>query len=268
MTTLALVGLTAVVAVGLFSAAWGYARKIDNYSIVDALWSLAFGIFAVPIATLAPGDPIRRAVYAGMWLAWSLRLGIFLTRRIFAHLDHEDNRYRKLREEYGSRVGFRFFLFFQYQALSVVWLLGPLFVVVRDPASDFGALEIAGIAAWFAGVVGEATADAQMTAFRADPKNRGEVCERGLWFYSRHPNYFFECVTWAGYALFALASPGGAWTLYAPATLWALILGVTGVPMAEKTSLRTRGEKYRAYQDSTSVLVPWFKKRPRGAGRT
>lgn len=262
MTLFPLVALVALSATVLFSAAWVLARRIDNYSIVDALWSLAFGLFAIPIAWLAPGDPVRRFVYAGMWLGWSLRLGIFLSRRIFSHLDEEDSRYRKLREEYGSRVAFRFYLFFFYQAVSVVWLLGPLFVVAQDPRSGFGALEIAGIFAWAVGVAGETTADAQMSAFRADPKNRGEVCTRGLWNFSRHPNYFFECVTWLGYALFALASPGGAWTLYAPASLWGLILFVTGVPMAERTSLRTRGEKYRAYQRTTSVLVPWFKKRP------
>ncbi|MBS1962124.1 MAG: DUF1295 domain-containing protein [Bdellovibrionales bacterium] len=263
MSLLSLAGIVAFAAVLLFSAAWAFARRIDNYSIVDALWSLSFGLFAVPIAALAPGDPARRAVYAGMWLVWSLRLGLFLSRRIFSHLDEEDRRYRKLREEYGARVAFRFFLFFFYQAVSVVLLLGPVFVVSRDSHAGFGALEIAGIVAWVVGVIGEATADAQMNAFRADPANRGGVCERGLWRYSRHPNYFFECVTWLGYALFALASPGGAWTLYAPAILWTLILFVTGVPMAEKTSLRTRGEKYRAYQRTTSVLVPWFKKSAR-----
>ncbi len=240
----------------LFTLAWIVARRIDNYSIVDALWSLSFGLFALPILLFAPGDPTRKLLFGGMFFLWSLRLGVFLTVRIFSHLEVEDNRYRKLREEYGAHVDFRFFLFFMLQALSVVALLGPLFIAALNRSPTFAPLELTGSLVWFIGFVGEAVADAQMSRFRADPANRGQVCERGLWYYSRHPNYFFECVIWGGYGLFALASPGGWATLYAPAALWFLILKVTGVPMAERASLATRGERYRAYQRTTSVVVP------------
>lgn len=261
MTIVDLVLAVGLLAFFLFSLAWIAARRIDNYSIVDALWSLCFGLFALVILLFAPGDPSRKLLYGGMWFLWSLRLGVFLTVRIFSHLESEDNRYRKLREEYGSRVGIRFYLFFMFQAVSVVILLGPLFVVAMNPNPGIGPLEILGAATWFVGVIGEATADAQMSEFRADPANRGKVCERGLWFYSRHPNYFFECVVWLGYGLFALGSPLGWITLYSPATLWFLILRVTGVPMAEATSLRTRGESYREYQRTTSPFVPLPKRR-------
>jgi steroid 5-alpha reductase family enzyme len=245
----------------LFSFAWIVARRIDNYSIVDALWSLSFGLFALPILLFAPGDPTRKLLYGGMFVVWSFRLGTFLTVRIFSHLDREDTRYKKLREEYGKHVAFRFYLFFFYQAISVVLLLGPLFVVAMNPAAGLSPIEITGALVWFVGLIGEATADSQMSKFRSDPANAGQVCERGLWYYSRHPNYFFECTIWLGYALFALGSPGGWITLYAPATLWLLILKVTGVPMAEKTSLKTRGDRYREYQRTTSVVIPLPKRK-------
>lgn len=251
-----IIGITGL-AVFLFSLAWIVARRIDNYSIVDALWSLSFGLFALPIILFSPGNPDRKFLLGGMFFVWSLRLGLFLTVRIFSHLEIEDRRYQKLREDYGNHVGFRFFLFFIYQALSVVLLLGPLFVVAINPDPSRSFLEILGASIWFMGLVGESISDSQMEKFRKDPANRGKVCEQGLWKYSRHPNYFFECVVWLGYAVFVIASPGGWITLYAPLTLWFLILKVTGIPMAEETSLRTRGALYRAYQKRTNVLIPF-----------
>ena len=261
MTFLDLViGITGL-ALFIFWLAWIAARRIDNYSIVDAIWALSFGLFALPILLFAPGDPTRKLLFGGMFLIWSLRLGGFLSLRIFSHLDAEDTRYIKLREEYGSRVAFRFFLFFTYQALSVVYLLGPLFVAAMNPSPGLVPLEWIGAVVWLIGLIGEGTADGQMSKFRADPKNKGQICESGLWYYSRHPNYFFECLVWLGYGFFVVASPGGWITLYAPASLWFLILKVTGVPMSEKTSLQTFGDRYRAYQATTSEVIPLPKRK-------
>jgi steroid 5-alpha reductase family enzyme len=250
-----IIGVTGL-ALFLFTLAWIAAKTIDNYSIVDALWALSFGLFALFLVLYGPGHPTRKFLFGGMYFIWSARLGIYLTARIFSHLDVEDSRYRKLREEYGEHVPFRFFLFFIYQALSVVLLLGPLFIGVLNPAPVLSPLEVIGAFVWFLGILGESVADAQLSNFRKNPENKGGVCEDGLWYYSRHPNYFFECVVWLGFGIFVFASPSGWTTLYAPAILWFLILKVTGVPMAEKTSLLTRGEKYRKYQETTSAVVP------------
>lgn len=222
-----------VLAVALFALAWFTARRLDNYSIVDALWSLSFGLFALVILLFGTGDPTRKLICGGMFFIWSLRLGTYLTIRIFSHLSEEDRRHQKLREEYGTRVAFRFFLYFMVQGISVVLLLGPLFIVASNGAPGIRPLEWLGAAVWLVGLIGEAVADAQLSQFRADPANRGKVCERGLWYYSRHPNYFFESVIWLGYGIFALASPYGWVTLYAPGLIWFLL------------SLRTRGDMHR-----------------------
>lgn len=103
-------------------------------------------------------------------------------------------------------------------------------------------------------------ADRQLARFRADPANKGKVCQAGLWNYSRHPNYFFEWLVWVGYAVFALGSPWGWLGLIAPALMLHFLLNVTGIPMTEELSLKSKGDAYRAYQRTTSAFVPWFKK--------
>ncbi len=256
-----LVTWVTVLSVALFSLAWFTAKRIDNYSIVDALWSLSFGLFALFILLFAPGDPTRKLLFGGMFFIWSLRLGSFLTIRIFSHLEEEDRRYQKLRQDYGSKVASRFYLFYFYQAISVVLLLAPMFIVALNPAPRIQSLEWIGAFVWFTGLVGEAVSDAQMNAFRAEPSNKGKVCERGLWYYSRHPNYFFESVIWLGYGIFSVASPYGWATLFAPALIWFLLLKVTGIPYAEETSIRTRGDLYRDYQRRTSPFIPLPKRK-------
>ena len=109
-------------------------------------------------------------------------------------------------------------------------------------------------------VAGEALADRQLAAFQADPGSRGGTCRAGLWPYSRHPNYFFEWLTWVAYAAFALPSPWGWTFVCAPLLMLFLRFRVTGIPMAEEQALRSRGDDYREYQRTTSAFFPWFPK--------
>ena len=110
---------------------------------------------------------------------------------------------------------------------------------------------------------GEITADAQLSRFKSNPANRGKLCDVGLWRYSRHPNYFFESVIWLAYALFALSSPWGWVGLASPALILYFLLKVTGIPATEAQALRTKGEAYRRYQETTSVFIPWFPRKAR-----
>jgi steroid 5-alpha reductase family enzyme len=107
---------------------------------------------------------------------------------------------------------------------------------------------------------GEAIADRQLKEFKKNTANKGKVCDRGLWNYSRHPNYFFQLLIWIAVFLFAMGSPEGQFAIVSPLIIGYLLFKVTGIPMAEEQSLRTKGEKYKEYQRSTSVFIPWFKK--------
>ncbi len=260
MTSLALAAL--IFCSLLMGFSWWSARRLDNYSIVDAVWSLSFAILAPVIAALSAGHPLRRLVIATCVLVWSLRLGIHLTTRIFGHLEKEDTRYQELRREYGNRVAFRFFLFYQMQAVSIPILLLPALIISANAEEIAHPLEFLGVAVFLIGWIGESIADQQLKRFVRNPDNRGQVCQVGLWNYSRHPNYFFEAMIWLGLGIFALPSPNGIYAWISVAVIWILLLKVTGVPYAEKQSLKSKGDLYREYQRTTNAFFPGPKKRP------
>ena len=116
-----------------------------------------------------------------------------------------------------------------------------------------------GIGIWLLSVGGESLADRQLARFRADPAHRGRTCRAGLWRYSRHPNYFFEWLHWFSYVALAI---GGARCLVCrclgPLLMYVFLRWISGVPYTEAQALRSRGEEYREYQRSTSVLIPWW----------
>ena len=241
-----------------FAGLFLLARRINNYGIVDIAWSYAFAILALFYAVFGPGWPLRRALIATMATLWSLRLGTHLYRRVMGHHPVEDGRYVQLRQDWAGNFGPKMFGFFQLQAASVV-LLGAAFVAAcLNPAPHLHPLELAGAALWLLALTGEALADHQLAAFKRDPASRGQVCAIGLWRYSRHPNYFFEWLIWVAYFVFALASPWGWSALIGPASILFLLLRVTGIPLTEEQSLRSKGDAYRRYQQTTSAFVPWF----------
>jgi len=262
MTPLAL----ALAALGALAAAFAgcyfAARRLDNYGIVDIAWSYAFGLLAAGYALAAGGWPVRRALIAALATLWSLRLGTHLAVRVARHHPVEDGRYRQLRRDWAGRFASRMFGFFQLQAASVVLLGAAFLIACVNPAPALHPLEIAGTALWLVALAGEALADAQLAAFQRRADSRGRVCDAGLWRYSRHPNYFFEWLIWVAYFVFALGSPWGWIAVIGPATILYLLLRVTGIPLTEEQSLRSRGDAYRRYQQTTSAFVPWPPRRP------
>ncbi|MEO7599592.1 MAG: DUF1295 domain-containing protein [Opitutus sp.] len=251
--------LTAIAALAvLFSGLFFLAQRIRNFGIVDIAWSYAFGLTGAYYALAADGWPMRRALIGAMSVVWSVRLGTHLAIRVVGHHPTEDGRYQQLRQDWRDHLAFKMFAFFQMQALSVV-VLGVAFLLTAiNPAPHLSVFEIVGVALWLLAVTGEAVADLQLAAFKRDPKNHGRVCDVGLWHYSRHPNYFFEWMIWVAFAVFAFGSPWGWVSLIGPASILWLLLRVTGIPMTEEQSIRSRGDAYRRYQQTTSAFIPWF----------
>jgi steroid 5-alpha reductase family enzyme len=242
-------------------ALWAYARHVRNYAWVDAGWSLSFTVAVVLWVTLFD-VPAAAWPLAAMIAAWSLRLGVHLLRdRIVGH--PEEGRYVELRKRWGDGA---FFVFYQAQALlAAVLAIAMVVPFAGAPAGGgpdvlrFLAIGLFGFALGF-----EAIADAQLARWKADPAHRGQVCDVGLWRWSRHPNYFGEWLVWVSYLLYALAWPLGWLAALGPALMFASIWKVTGIPATEAQALRSRGDAYRRYQARTSAFVPWPPRRAPG----
>ena len=129
----------------------------------------------------------------------------------------------------------------QVETFQLVWLVVAL-------ALAFGA--------W----VGVYIADKQLAEFKKNSANKGKVCEKGLWFYSRHPNYFFEWCHWFSYPIMAIGISGGEWLWIMPVVMFAFLYFITGIPYTEQQAIRSRGDAYRQYQKTTSAFIPWRKK--------
>ncbi len=187
---LLLIGTLVVVAI-MFGLWWLGVRN-HNFSYVDIGWSVNFAVLAVLYAWLAPGDLQRRVIIASMFTAHGLRLGWHLSKRIIG--EPEEGRYQQLRKDWGGtgNLNLKFLGFFEFQAVLNAFLTLPLLIACFNDTPGIHPLEIAGLALFLVGLIGESTADAQLAAFKRDPANHGGVCDVGLWRYSRHPNYFLR----------------------------------------------------------------------------
>ena len=190
---------------------------------------------------------------------WGLRLAGYLLRRVVG--ETEDGRYTHLRKTFEQDER-KWFAFFQFQALLIVFFALPFVAVARNPVAAMTPWIIAGIGLWLLSVLGEAIADRQLARFRANSANKGKTCREGLWRFSRHPNYFFEWLHWFAYVCLAVGSPLW-WLAWAgPVVMFVFLRWVSGVPYTEAQALRTRGDDYREYQRTTPMFFPWFPKSP------
>ncbi|MBL7931130.1 MAG: DUF1295 domain-containing protein, partial [Bacteroidia bacterium] len=144
---------------------------------------------------------------------------------------------------------------------SNVMLSIPFFVIALNTDPHISIVECIGATLWILCIVGEGIADWQLQHFKSKPENKGKVCRHGLWNYSRHPNYFFQLSIWISVLIFALPSPYGWLSVICPLSIGYLIFKVTGIPMTEEQAVRSKGEAYKEYQRTTSVFIPWFKKK-------
>ncbi|MBX9743443.1 MAG: DUF1295 domain-containing protein [Chthoniobacterales bacterium] len=245
----------------LFILAWSWARYCDNYSLVDAFWSAGIGLIAI-LFLLGPGAWNQKKGIIGFLVAtWSVRLSWHLSYRIAKHHPQEDRRYQNLRDAWKNKEQLFSFLFFQAQALSVLLLALPFLLIGIDQNPGWDFLEIAGCSLLTIAILGEAIADKQLADFKKNELHNSAICQQGIWKYSRHPNYFFESLVWMGFYLIIAGSPNGWISFYAPGAIIFLLVKITGIPPAEASSLRSKGEAYRQYQKNTSIFIPWFPKK-------
>jgi steroid 5-alpha reductase family enzyme len=247
-----------VIPVVMMAGVWLLARVLNNAGIVDIFWSYGFIPVAAVCAAVAQGNVTRNFILVLMVTIWAARLGTYLLIRVAKHHPEEDGRYATLRQQFPNRTWLMFFGFFEAQGVLITLLSVPFVLVFINGAPGLGLFEYAGISLWLAGMLGESAADAQLDRFRKNPANKGKTCRVGLWNYSRHPNYFCEWLVWVGYFVYALGSPGGWMSVYAPALMFLFLTKVTGIKATEEHAVRSRGEDYRQYQRTTNAFFPWW----------
>jgi steroid 5-alpha reductase family enzyme len=238
----------------LLAVLYLWQRRTRDATAVDAGWGASLVLCALLYAVLAPGSLVQRLAIALPVGLENLRIASLVRNRLGKG---EDARYRELRRRWRERgrEQLTFAIFYQAQAFLAAVLSVPALLGSFNRSGTLAAVQWIGLALWIVAATLERTADRQLAAFKASGEDG--VMDRGLWRYSRHPNYFFQTLTWVAYALIAVAAPWGWLAFLAPALILYLVLFVTGVPPAEESSLRSRGDAYRRYQSRTSVFVPW-----------
>lgn len=248
--SLTLVSLATVL--GVMGALWAVSVRISDASIADVAWGLLFVLVAGLGLALGEGWLLRRLLVALVVAAWGVRLAVHIGRRNLGR--GEDIRYAQWREEHGSSWSLRsLFSVFGLQGLLAVVIALPVLRAQSSPAPAHPTwLDAAGLLVWGGGFVIEVIADAQLAAFKRE--GSGRVMSRGLWRFSRHPNYFGEAVLWWGIWLIALPAPFGWATVVGPVTITVLLRFVSGVPLAERAMEGRPG--WDRYVRETSPFVP------------
>lgn len=258
MNVWTLTGLGFNAAIILMTLAWFIGRRLKNAGYIEASWPYVFAMVVWLYALLGAAAPIRKLVLALLVTLWAVRLGSYLVKRVARNHETEDLRFRQLREQFPKRPWHMFFGFAQLQAVLIGLFSVPLAMACSYGGASVNTIDTVGVGLWGIGMIGVIMADAQLDRFRTQPENAGQVCDRGLWRYSRHPNYFFEAFIWIAFFLFAVGTPGGWWAIYAPLLMLLLLTKVTGIPATEERALQSRGDAYRAYQQRTSPFIPWI----------
>lgn len=249
---------TALAVWGALTVLWVWSVAIRNASIIDIFWGPGFALIAVVSWLTTDGDPTRKALLLILTSLWGLRLGIYLARRNIGH--GEDVRYVAMRER-AENAGKNFartsYLRVYMLQGVIMWLVSlpiQFGMMPSEPAAP-GLLAILGIALFSIGFLFEAIGDWQLARFKADPTNRGQVMDRGLWRYTRHPNYFGNACLWWGLFLVA-AEAGATWlTVLSPIIMTFLLLKVSGVALLEKSLAQTK-PAYQDYVRRTSAFLP------------
>jgi steroid 5-alpha reductase family enzyme len=247
---------TFFVTVLAFAGLWWLGRLRRDVSIVDVYWGPGFAVIAAVGFVFGAGTLPRAFLVVALVAMWGFRLGGYLGWRKLQQ-PAEDFRYAAMRARAGSDFERQSVLtVFGLQAVLMWVISSPVQWAVTTPSSpSLGMLDLVGVVLWGIGLAFESLGDLQLIEFKANPANAGMVLDRGLWRYTRHPNYFGDCCVWWAFYAFACATPHGWWTFIGPVVMTVLLVRVSGVPMLER-SLLARKPGYAAYVARTSSFVP------------
>lgn len=252
---------------GAMAPLWLISVIKEDASIVDIFWGMGFVLVAWAGYALSPEGGSLLCV--ALITVWGVRLSGYLAWRNLGK--GEDYRYRAMRKRIGPR--FRWvsaYTVFGLQGL-LIWIVSlPVQMIPFGPpgesSGELTAMTVIGIGFWAVGIFFETVGDVQLARFKSRPDSAGQVMDRGLWRYTRHPNYFGDFMVWWGIFLIAMATPAGllakGWTIVGPVIMSILLIRVSGAALLER-SLRRRRPGYEEYISRTSAFFPWPPRRAR-----
>lgn len=251
-----LLGVNLALAAGIMVMVWLVSLRLHDVSIVDIAWGATGAIIAASTFLLTNGAAPRKLLITGMTVIWGGRLAAHIAVRKKG--TEEDFRYAAMRAEHPGSFSYRSLItVFLFQAF-LIWTVTVPVQVAQASARPAGLtiLDLLGLGVWTVGFSFEAISDRQLRQFLFDPANQGKVMDRGLWRFSRHPNYFGDSLIWWGIFLVAAATPLGWITLFSPVLMTVFLTRISGVPMLEE-ALAERREGYREYMRRTRPFFPW-----------
>jgi steroid 5-alpha reductase family enzyme len=237
---------------GLATLTWVVSVLKRDVSIVDGVWAFMLLAAATVYATGAEPHTARTIFILTLVVLWAVRLSGHIIHRNWG--EPEDRRYRDIRRKYEPNFALKSLgLIFWFQA-GLAWIISmPLWPALTVPVG-WGAFDVLAVTVWTVGMIFEGIGDWQLSRFKANPENHGKVMDRGLWRYTRHPNYFGECLIWWGFYFFAVPT-GAWWTFVGPLLLTYLLLKFSGVTLMEQTIVERR-PAYREYSARTNAFIP------------
>jgi len=261
--------VTAVVVAATMLATLAAALRLGRHSVIDTVWGLGFVIIAAVSFLLSglqgEGLTARRVLVLALTAVWGLRLAGHIHRRARGH--GEDPRYAALLRRCTGPV-------VPFTLRTIYWPQGRTMWVVSLPVQvsmyqdvPLGLVTVLAVAVWTVGFLFEAVGDHQLARFTADPANRGKVLDRGLWAWTRHPNYFGDATVWWGMFLLACSHWSGLPTVVGPILMTHMLVNRTGKALLERRLARTRGPEYAAYAERTSGFLPRPPRRRRAGDR-
>ena len=251
------------VILALMVAVWAISLALRDAGIVDVFWGLGFAVIALVTWATNPGYGARAALIAGLTMLWGLRLGLYLFIRWYGEA-HEDRRYAAMRARRGPGFWWQsLYIVFGLQAAVMLIVSLPVqFGIMAQAPAHLTLLDLVGALIVLTGLAFESIGDAQLMVFKADPANKGKVMDRGLWAWTRHPNYFGDALVGWGLFIIAFAAPALWWTALGPALMTWFLISVSGKALLERGLRKTR-PGYDDYVARTSGFIPLPPKRKR-----
>lgn len=246
--------VTFAMVIAVMVVIWLFATSRRDVSVVDVLWGSGFALVGWVACWWNSPSQSRVLLLAVLTTIWGLRLSSYLLWRNWGR--EEDRRYAAMRNRHGTRFWWvSLATVFMLQA-AILWFVSLPVQVAAARNLDRGAtwLDAVGLLLFWAGFLFESIGDWQLARFKMKAENVGRVLDRGLWRYTRHPNYFGDFCVWWG--IYLIAAAGGAgWTIASPLLMSVLLLKVSGVTLLERTIVERRPE-YAAYQARTNAFFP------------